>query len=127
MVLSCHNRSEVLLQRLWELKVNLDDPVPDIIKGSYHCAFNGFCDAWSSMVPTYPLNFSKKSFRDTYAWTDSTIVLNWLSGSPRRFKTFIGNCVSSTIEHISLDRWNHVSGLKTQPTVHLAVSFRLSC
>ena len=26
-----------------------------------------------------------------FAWTDSTIVLNWLSGSPRRFKTYVGN------------------------------------
>ena len=26
-----------------------------------------------------------------YAWTDSTIVLNWLCGNPRRFKTFVGN------------------------------------
>ena len=25
------------------------------------------------------------------AWTDSTIVLNWLKGSPRRFKVFVGN------------------------------------
>ena len=24
---------------------------------------------------------------DIYAWTDSTIVLNWLDGNPRRFKT----------------------------------------
>ena len=28
-----------------------------------------------------------------YAWTDSTIVLNWLNGSPRRFKTYVGNRV----------------------------------
>ena len=26
-----------------------------------------------------------------FAWTDSTIVLNWLSGNPRRFKTYVGN------------------------------------
>ena len=25
------------------------------------------------------------------AWTDSTIVINWLDGSPRRFKTYVGN------------------------------------
>ena len=32
-----------------------------------------------------------------YAWTDSTIVLNWLSGSLRRFKTYVGNRVSTII------------------------------
>ena len=43
-----------------------------------------------------------------YAWTDSTIVLNWLCGNPRRFKTFVGNRVSYILELISPDRWSHV-------------------
>ena len=29
------------------------------------------------------------------AWTDSIVVLSWLSGNPRRFKTFVGNRVTS--------------------------------
>ena len=45
-----------------------------------------------------------------YAWTDSTIVLNWLDGSPRRFKTFVGNRVSTIMELIPPEKWNHVSG-----------------
>ena len=28
---------------------------------------------------------------DIYVWTDSEIVLHWLSGNPRRFKTYVGN------------------------------------
>ena len=28
---------------------------------------------------------------DVYAWTDSTIVLSWLIGNYRRFKTYVGN------------------------------------
>ena len=36
----------------------------------------------------------------TFAWTDSTVVLGWLSGSPRRFKTFVGNRVSSIIDKL---------------------------
>ena len=27
----------------------------------------------------------------TYAWSDSTIVLSWLDGSPKHFKMFVGN------------------------------------
>ena len=46
-----------------------------------------------------------------YAWTDSTIVLNWLVGSPRRFKTFVGNRISSIVDSIPPDRWSHVNGL----------------
>lgn len=33
-----------------------------------------------------------------YAWTDSTIVINWLVGNPRRFKTYVGNRVSHILE-----------------------------
>ena len=45
-----------------------------------------------------------------YACTDSTMVLNWLNGSPRRFKTFVGNRVSTIMELIPPEKWNHVSG-----------------
>ena len=49
---------------------------------------------------------------DVFVWTDSTIVLNWLTGSPRRFKTYEGNRVSSIMELIAPDRWSHVNGLE---------------
>ena len=42
------------------------------------------------------------------AWTDSTIVLNWLRGSPRRFKVFVGNRVSAIIDAIPPCCWYHV-------------------
>lgn len=45
-----------------------------------------------------------------YAWTDSTIVLNWLDGNPRRFKTYVGNRISFILDRIPPSRWNHVSG-----------------
>ena len=47
-----------------------------------------------------------------FAWTDSTVVLNWLVGNPRRFKTFVGNRVSDIVDHIPPDRWKHVGGLE---------------
>ena len=42
------------------------------------------------------------------AWTDSTIVLNWLDGSPRRFKTYVGNRISTIVDLIPPDKWRHV-------------------
>ena len=45
---------------------------------------------------------------EVYAWSDSTIVLSWLSGSPRRFKTYVRNRVSEIIDRIPPDRWSHV-------------------
>lgn len=43
-----------------------------------------------------------------YAWTDSTVVLGWLSGNPRRFKTFVGNRASNIMQLIPPNRWQHV-------------------
>ena len=47
---------------------------------------------------------------DVFAWSDSTIVLNWLVGSPRRFKTYAGNRVSHIVKLIAPEHWNHVEG-----------------
>ena len=67
-------------------------------------------------VLTQILHHSKKVFslslKDIFVWTDSTIVLNWLVGSPCRFKIYVGNRVSSIVELIPPDRWNHVNGLE---------------
>ncbi len=51
------------------------------------------------------------SCNDVFAWTDSTIVLSWLSGSPRRFKVFVGNRVSNIITPVPPNRWHHVAGV----------------
>ena len=48
--------------------------------------------------------------KDVFAWTDSTVVLNWIVGNPRRFKTFVGNRVSLISDLIAPNRWNHVEG-----------------
>ncbi len=48
------------------------------------------------------------SISNRYAWTDSMIVLHWLDGSPRRFKTFVGNRVSTILELIPAKSWRHV-------------------
>ena len=47
---------------------------------------------------------------NVFAWTDSMIVLGWLRGSPRRFKPFVGNRVSTVMELVPPDRWRHVNG-----------------
>ena len=43
-----------------------------------------------------------------HAWTDSTIVLNWLDGSPKRFNTYVGNRISTIVDLIPPNRWRHV-------------------
>ena len=44
--------------------------------------------------------------KETY-WTDSTIVLAWVHGSPDRWKTFVANRVTE-IQALSRGEWHHV-------------------
>ena len=46
-----------------------------------------------------------------HAWTDSVIVLHWLRGSPKRFKTYVGNRISNILELLGSECWRHVSGV----------------
>lgn len=43
-----------------------------------------------------------------YGWTDSKIVLAWLSDLPRRWKTFVANRVAEIIDVLPRSYWNHV-------------------
>ena len=180
-------KMKILLQRLWELKVDWDDPVPSMIYDAWsrwrselplladkhipRCYFkkesyitslelHGFCDASelaygavvylrmtdsngdiqislvtskTKVAPikrlTIPrlelcgaqllaqlLHHIQRVFElplnSVFAWTDSTIVLSWLVGNPKRFKTYVGNRVSYIVDLIGPDRWNHVNGLE---------------
>nr|XP_029710293.1 uncharacterized protein LOC109623019 [Aedes albopictus] len=44
-----------------------------------------------------------------FAWTDSTIVLQWLSSHPRSWKTYVANRTSAILEFLPRDRWRHVN------------------
>lgn len=48
---------------------------------------------------------------EVYAWTDSMVVLGWLSGDPRKFKPYVGNRVTRIVEAVPSNKWRHVSGL----------------
>ena len=43
-----------------------------------------------------------------HAWSDSTIVLHWLDGSPRCFKTLVGTRVATILELLPVYTWKHV-------------------
>ena len=49
---------------------------------------------------------------DVFAWTDSTIVLNWLSKLHRAWNTFVANRVSNIQEIIPRQNWDHVPTLE---------------
>ncbi|GFW02285.1 integrase catalytic domain-containing protein [Trichonephila clavipes] len=45
---------------------------------------------------------------DVFSWTDSKIVFSWLSGHPRKWKTFVANRTSEIIEVLPTKHWRHV-------------------
>ncbi|GFW11740.1 uncharacterized protein TNCV_43751 [Trichonephila clavipes] len=45
---------------------------------------------------------------DVFAWTDSKIVLSWLSSHPRKWKTFVANRTSEIMEVLPTKHWRHV-------------------
>jgi len=47
-------------------------------------------------------------FSSVHPWTDSTIVLAWVQGSPRRFKVYVGNRVTQILDLTPADCWRHV-------------------
>lgn len=46
----------------------------------------------------------------SYAWCDSSIVLQWMHGHPNRLKTFVANRISDILERGNIQQWRHVSG-----------------
>lgn len=46
---------------------------------------------------------------ELHAWTDSCIVLQWLSSHPRKWKTFIANRTSKILDVVARNRWRHVT------------------
>lgn len=45
---------------------------------------------------------------EEYLWSDSMIVLSWLSSPPRRWQTFVANRTSEIIQSFPPDIWRHV-------------------
>ena len=54
------------------------------------------------------LQSSKLTINSTHAWTDSTIVLQWLDQLPRTWTTFVANRVSEIQESMPRAEWNHI-------------------
>ncbi|XP_035213254.1 uncharacterized protein LOC118187155 [Stegodyphus dumicola] len=48
--------------------------------------------------------------RKVLAWTDSTVVLSWISAEPYRWVPFVANRVAKIQNTIPNVRWNHING-----------------
>ena len=64
----------------------------------------------SKLIKTITDLLSLTAFRNytVFAWSDSTIVLQWLSQPPNKWTTFVANRISQIQDIISPQQWNHV-------------------
>ena len=46
-----------------------------------------------------------------YEWTDNTIVLDWLRGDPKHFKSYVCNRVSNILGLFLPECWHHERGM----------------
>ena len=53
-------------------------------------------------------NVLSNPLTDVYAWSDSTIVLCWLSTSPSKLKSYVCNRVMDTVSRIPSTHWRYV-------------------
>ena len=67
------------------------------------CGTNLLAKILSSTRDTFNLPID-----DVHAWCDSTIVLAWLDGASKRYKTYVGNRIASITSLISSVAWRHV-------------------
>lgn len=52
------------------------------------------------------------AINNTFAFSDSTIALSWIYGSPHRWQVFVANRVAKIQEILSPDRFFHVNGVQ---------------
>ena len=63
-----------------------------------------------SNVVTAVLKELQISIQKTFAWSDSTITLSWLSSEPYRWQSFVANRVSKIQTTVPFIKWQHVCG-----------------
>lgn len=54
-------------------------------------------------------NILNLQFHKTFFWSDSTITLAWINGSPSRWRTFVANRVSKIQQITDKKQWHHVN------------------
>lgn len=55
------------------------------------------------------INAMQINYQKIYMWSDSKIVLAWLNGNPKRWKTFVANQAVKINAMISSKHWQHIS------------------
>lgn len=67
------------------------------------CAANLLAKLTKGVLKALNINFNK-----IYLWSDSKIVIDWIHGNPKRYKTFVANRISAIDKYVGTKNWYHV-------------------
>ena len=56
--------------------------------------------------------FLPLTLNETFFWSDSSTVLQWVASSHKRLPVFVANRVAEILDHSRVDEWNFVPGLQ---------------
>lgn len=120
---------KILLQKLWKIKVDWDDPISNDIECQWKDYKNQLSEISNIVIPRYVIcpdtmdicgatllvKLSKRvqealnlQLHEIHYWSDSTITLAWINGEPSRWKTFVNNRVSMIQTDTKKIQWKHV-------------------
>ncbi|GFX33392.1 integrase catalytic domain-containing protein [Trichonephila clavipes] len=126
----CTVSIKIFYQQLWLLKLDWDSPLPEALATKWKTFQKEFEQVCSIHIPrwihtasqqitlhgfvmrlSWPMHRSsmlcsrKPMF---YAWTDSQVVLSWLSSHLRNWKPYIANRTSEILDLVPADSWRYV-------------------
>ncbi|XP_058816992.1 uncharacterized protein LOC131680288 [Topomyia yanbarensis] len=103
-------KAKLVMQRLWELKVDWDETPPDELINDWStiprlelCAAVILARLINNV--TAALSIQVHEIR---AYSDSQVALAWIAGGASRWKTYVGNRVAEIVTHLPSVNWYHI-------------------
>ncbi|XP_070141628.1 uncharacterized protein [Drosophila kikkawai] len=112
---------KLFFQKSWTSVLQWDDPIPETLRSRWKALVEDLPTLTQCQVRRYiahhsrtfnctdsPTHPRKPTVRFTSCWTDSEIVLHWLSASPRNWNTYVCNRTAEILNDFPRSCWNHV-------------------
>ncbi|KAK9752867.1 Pao retrotransposon peptidase [Popillia japonica] len=97
---ACIITAKILLQALWQEKLDWDDSIPRALQREWD-------DFRENLFYLNELQIPRRC-SEVFLWTDSTIVLAWIQTPPNLLKTFVANRIAQIQDLTNGSSWRHV-------------------
>ncbi|GFU56343.1 integrase catalytic domain-containing protein [Trichonephila clavipes] len=106
---------KIFYQKLWLTKTDWDSPIPQQLTEDwlrFQKAFNAInyltVPRWVILTADNIVELHGFADASSLAYAAAIYFLSWLSGHPRKWKTFVANRTSEIIEVLPTKHWRHV-------------------